>query len=74
MSEWVIIGNKSLTYYQYSIVNLDIEDLFQFVVTPRSNVEEASNGTLSVINVSYSLESKLFVSGQMYYYCALVSK
>ena len=51
------------TYYRFVIVNVDTEDLFQFVVTPRSNVEGARNGTQSVINVSYSFETKLCVSG-----------
>ena len=55
-----LVSNCSVfeTYYQFVIVNLYTEDLFQFVVTPRSNVEGARNETPSVINVSYSFESK----------------
>ena len=48
-------------HYKFNIdnSNIDAEDLFKFVVTPRSNVEGARNGTPSNINVSYSFQSKL---------------
>ena len=49
--------------YCVDILNItnhqEAEDFFQFVVTPRSNVKGARNGTPSVINMSYSLENKL---------------
>ena len=56
-----LISNCSVSEacYKFTIENPDAGDLFQFVVTPRSNVEGARNGTQSVINVSYSFESKL---------------
>ena len=53
-----LINNCSVfePLYKFTIRNPDPEDLFQFVVTPRSNVEGARNGTPSLIN---SLERML---------------
>ena len=55
-----LISNCSVfdTYYKFVIENPDVKDLFKFVVTPRSNVEGARNGTPSMI-MSYSFQSKL---------------
>ena len=56
-----LISNCSVfePLYKFATENPDFEDLFQFVVTPRSNVEGARNGTPSVINESYALKCKL---------------
>ena len=47
--------------YKFTIENPDAEDFFRFAVTPRSNIIGARNGTPSMINVSYSFESKLHI-------------
>ena len=44
--------------YYFTVDNPDPRDLFQFTITPRSNVEGARNGTPSQINTTFSFESK----------------
>ena len=45
--------------YIFTLVNPDPKDEFEFIVTPRSNVEGARNGSESRIIGSFSLQSKL---------------
>ena len=56
-----LISNCSVfnPHYNFTMEIPDPRDLFQFRVTPRSNVEGARNGTPNEINITYSLESKL---------------
>ena len=59
-----LISNCSVfeTYYNFVIVSPEFEGLFRFIITPRSNVEGAKNGTPNSINVSYySLECMFIV-------------
>ena len=44
--------------YYFTVDNPDHRDIFQFTITPRSNVEGARNGTPSQINATFSFESK----------------
>ena len=58
-----VVSNCSVYYprYNFMMENPDPRDLFQFQITPRSNVEGASNGTPNEINVTFSFESKLLL-------------
>ena len=58
-----VVSNCSEYYphYNFTMKNPDPRDLFQFRVTPRSNVEGASNGTPNEINATFSFESKLLL-------------
>ena len=47
-----------LPSYTFTVENPDPEDEFDFMVTPRSNVEGARNGTRSQITGRFSLQSK----------------
>ena len=49
-------------HYNFTVENPDPRDLFQFQVTPRSNMEGAMDGTPNEINVTFSFESKLSLS------------
>ena len=55
-----LISNCSVfdSRYTFKVENPDPRDLFQFTITPRSNVEEARNGTSRRINATFSFESK----------------
>ena len=44
--------------YNFSFERPDPRDVFQFIVTPRSNVEGATNGSPNQINATFSPESK----------------
>ena len=63
-----LISNCSVfeTYYSFALDNPG--DLFQFIVTPRSNIDRARNGTLKKFNVTYMhlVESEYSIS-----YCIL---
>ena len=50
-----LISNCSVfeTYYNFVIENPDPKDLFQFTVTPRSNIIGARSGDTKEINASY---------------------
>ena len=39
--------------YTFTVDDPDPNDIFQFIVTPRSNIEGARNGTSSNINATY---------------------
>ena len=41
------------TYYTFAVDDPDPKDIFQFIVTPRSNIEGARNGTTKEINATY---------------------
>ncbi|MGJ8946007.1 hypothetical protein AB9K17_24255, partial [Salmonella enterica subsp. enterica serovar Kentucky] len=51
-----LISNCSVfeTYYNFEVDNLNT---FQFIITPRSNVEGARNGTSREVNATYSIEN-----------------
>ena len=44
------------TYYNFEVDNPDTKDLFQLIITPRSNVEGARNGTTREVNATYLIE------------------
>lgn len=46
------------SYYNFSVEKPDPRDKFWFTVTPKSNVEGASNGSPNQVNASFSFESK----------------
>ena len=52
-----LISNCSVfeTYYNFEVDNPDTKDLFQFIITARSNVEGARNGTAREVNATYLL-------------------
>ena len=59
------------THYNFTLENPVPRDLFQFIVTPRSNVEGARNGTSKQINAMYLVESKFICNKLLnhnYYY------
>ena len=45
--------------YNFTVEQPNARDLFQFIVTPRSNVEGAKNGTTNEINGTFLFQSKL---------------
>ena len=59
-----LVSNCSVfnPHYNFTVENPDPRDLFQFQVTPRSNVEGARNGTPNAINITFSFASKLSLS------------
>ena len=65
-----LISNCSLfeTHYNFTVENPDSRQLFQFIVTPRSNVEGARNGTSKQINAMYLVESEFELLYHNYYY------
>ena len=50
-----LISNYSVfqTYYTFAVDDPDPKDIFQFIVTPRSNIEGARNGTTKEVNATY---------------------
>ena len=50
-----LISNCSVfhTYYTFTVDDSDQKDIFQFIVTPRNNIEGARNGTSSKINATF---------------------
>ena len=46
-------------HYNFSLDNPDPNEVFTFVVMPRSNVDGAPNGIPTTINASFSYNSKL---------------
>ena len=58
-----LVSNCSVfnPYYNYTVEKPDPRDLFQFQVTPRSNVQGAGNGTTNEVNVTFLFESKLHI-------------
>ena len=64
-----LVSNCSVfeTHYKFTAENPDSRDLFQFTVTPRSNVEGARNGISKQINTMYLIESK-FVYNELLYH------
>ncbi len=50
-----LISNCSVfeTYYNFVVENPDPKDTFQFIVTPRSNIEGARSGNTKEINATF---------------------
>lgn len=49
-------------HYNFTIEQPNARDLFQFIVTPRSNMEGAKNGTASEINGTFLFQSTLLTN------------
>ena len=64
-----LISNCSVfeTHYHFTVEHPYSRDIFQFTVTPRSNVEGARTGISKQINAMYLVKSKFIYNELLYH-------